>query len=76
MKTLDSEMVVRTMAEWVREGVPFVVATVIGSRGSSPRKVGAKMLVAADGRLEGTVGEGRWRAASSRGPGNCWKRPR
>lgn len=58
MKTLDSEMVVRTMAEWVREGVPFVVATVIGSRGSSPRKVGAKMLVAADGRLEGTVGGG------------------
>ncbi|HOU54371.1 MAG TPA: XdhC family protein [Myxococcota bacterium] len=58
MKTMDGEAVLRTMAEWVREGVPFVVATVIGSRGSSPRKVGAKMLVAADGRLEGTVGGG------------------
>jgi len=58
MKTMDADAVVRTMAEWVQEGVPFVVATVIGSRGSSPRKVGAKMLVAADGRLEGTVGGG------------------
>lgn len=58
MKTMDGEAVLRTMAEWVREGVPFVVATVIGSRGSSPRKVGAKMLVAADGRLVGTVGGG------------------
>lgn len=58
MKTMDGDAVIRTMAEWVREGVPFVVATVIGSRGSSPRKVGAKMLVAADGRLAGTVGGG------------------
>ena len=39
-------------------GVPFVVATVIGTRGSTPRKVGAKMVVAGDGRLFGTVGGG------------------
>lgn len=40
------------------EGVPFVVATVIGARGSTPRKVGAKMVVAGDGRTFGTVGGG------------------
>lgn len=40
------------------EGVPFVVATVIGTRGSTPRKVGAKMVVTGDGRTFGTVGGG------------------
>jgi xanthine dehydrogenase accessory factor len=39
-------------------GVPFVVATVIDTQGSTPRKVGAKMVVAADGRTFGTVGGG------------------
>jgi xanthine dehydrogenase accessory factor len=37
---------------------PFVVATVIGAKGSTPRKTGAKMIVAADGRTFGTVGGG------------------
>ena len=46
------------MAELKAAGVPFVVATVIGTRGSTPRKVGAKMVVAADGRSFGTVGGG------------------
>ncbi len=39
-------------------GTPFVVATVIRTEGSTPRKVGAKMIVAADGRLFGTIGGG------------------
>lgn len=46
------------MAALKAEGVPFVVATVIGTRGSTPRKVGAKMVVAGDGRTFGTVGGG------------------
>ena len=37
---------------------PCVLATVIGFKGSTPRKPGAKMLVYADGRSEGTVGGG------------------
>lgn len=37
---------------------PAVLATVIASRGSSPRKAGAKMLVYADGAISGTVGGG------------------
>ncbi|NOZ01165.1 MAG: XdhC family protein [Deltaproteobacteria bacterium] len=46
------------MFELKDSGVPFVTATVIGTRGSCPRKAGAKMAVAADGRTFGTVGGG------------------
>jgi len=46
------------MADLKEAGAPFVVATVIGTRGSCPRKAGAKMLVAGDGRTFGTVGGG------------------
>jgi xanthine dehydrogenase accessory factor len=42
-----------------RAGVPFALATVVTSKGSSPRKAGAKMLVHEDGSTLGTVGGGR-----------------
>jgi len=57
MHVSDDDLLDR-MAELRAASVPFVVATVIGTRGSTPRKVGAKMIVAADGRLFGTVGGG------------------
>lgn len=41
-----------------RENVPFALATVIESNGSSPRKSGAKMLVKADRSIMGTIGGG------------------
>ncbi|HEY5528238.1 MAG TPA: XdhC/CoxI family protein [Thermoleophilia bacterium] len=46
------------MAELSQGGASFVVATVIESIGSSPRKTGAKMLVLADGVTIETVGGG------------------
>ncbi len=46
------------MAELVQEGTPFVVATVIESVGSSPRKMGTKMLVLGDGTTIDTIGGG------------------
>jgi xanthine dehydrogenase accessory factor len=39
-------------------GVAFVVATIVRIEGSSPRDVGAKMLVFADGSIWGTIGGG------------------
>ena len=44
-------------------GKPFVMAAVLGARGSSPRERGARMLVAAD-NFFGSIGGGRleWRA--------------
>jgi xanthine dehydrogenase accessory factor len=37
---------------------PVVMATVIQVKGSTPREVGAKMLICSDGRIIGTIGGG------------------
>jgi xanthine dehydrogenase accessory factor len=42
----------------LRDGTPLVIATVASSRGSTPRKAGAKMAVRADGSFCGTIGGG------------------
>jgi xanthine dehydrogenase accessory factor len=47
------------MVRLTRSGEAFVLATVIASNGSSPRKAGAKMLVRGDGSFLGSVGGGR-----------------
>jgi len=47
------------IARMHREGVPGTVATVISVGGSTPRGVGAKMIVYDDGRSLGSVGGGR-----------------
>lgn len=39
-------------------GKPLVVATVASSRGSTPRKAGAKMAIRPDGSFCGTIGGG------------------
>lgn len=39
-------------------GVPVALATVVRTRGSTPRKVGARMLIHADGSFAGTIGGG------------------
>ncbi len=41
-----------------RNGEPAAFVTVVASRGSTPQKAGAKMVVFADGRLVGTIGGG------------------
>jgi len=51
--------------ELLADGKPFVLATIIRTRGSVPREVGAKMVVPREGRPFGTIGggcgEGEWR---------------
>ena len=53
------------------DGEPAALVTVIATEGSTPQKVGAKMLVYADGRIVGTIGGGcveaemTWRARQS-----------
>ena len=44
----------------LRLGNPCVVVTVIATKGSTPRKKGAKMLIRPDGSIEGTVGGGKY----------------
>lgn len=42
----------------VSEGKSAAVVTVIGTKGSTPREMGAKMLIREDGKIWGTVGGG------------------
>ena len=44
--------------ELLAEGKPFVLATIIRTRGSVPREVGAKMVVPPQGQPFGTIGGG------------------
>lgn len=39
-------------------GIDAALCTIVHSKGSTPRKVGAKMLVIADGSIKGTIGGG------------------
>jgi xanthine dehydrogenase accessory factor len=48
----------RAVLEARREGRPCALATVVATRGSTPRKAGAKMLVDPERGLVGTVGGG------------------
>jgi xanthine dehydrogenase accessory factor len=46
------------IAQAIQERRPLVIATVAASRGSTPRKPGAKMVVRPDGSISGTIGGG------------------
>ncbi|WP_170528400.1 XdhC family protein [Ruegeria arenilitoris] len=47
-----------TALAWFREGRGAVLATVVETWGSAPRKVGAQLVIAGDGRIEGSVSGG------------------
>ncbi len=53
MKTIHEEILER-----LRHGDSFVVATIVRTRGSTPREVGAKMIIDSDGKQSGTIGGG------------------
>jgi xanthine dehydrogenase accessory factor len=46
------------LARWRAEGRRFAMATVVETRGFTPRKSGARMLIAAGGETWGTIGGG------------------
>ena len=49
----------KEMIEWLlNKKQPMVMTTIVGKKGSAPRGVGARMLVAADGTMTGTIGGG------------------
>jgi len=56
---MTSQELYKKMAELSTEGKAFVLATVVESFGSTPRKAGAKMLVLEDGSTIDTVGGGK-----------------
>lgn len=55
----------RALSDAVSDGTPVALVTVTGFSGSVPRELGAKMLVYADGRIQGTIGGGRLEAQAA-----------
>lgn len=53
---LFSPLIQREVGRLLDEREPFVLCTVVDAKGSVPGKVGARMIVYADGRIAGTVG--------------------
>lgn len=50
--------VYREIREAMQHGEPRVLATISSTRGSTPRKAGASMLLRPDGTFSGTIGGG------------------
>ena len=48
----------RAAHERLRQGEPVALTTVVATRGSTPQKAGARMLIFADGKMLGTIGGG------------------
>ena len=58
MSLLTQAEVYTAIAEAEERAEQLAVATIITASGSTPQRVGAKLLVYADGRMVGTVGGG------------------
>ncbi|MBZ1349819.1 XdhC family protein [Alcaligenaceae bacterium LF4-65] len=57
MNSLDTEVLQHAL-EWLREGHPVHLATVVQTWGSAPRQAGAMLAVRKDGRVVGSVSGG------------------
>src|SRR3954471_9236717 len=53
-----SQEVFAAVTAALEKGEPAALVTIVSTTGSTPQRVGAKMLVFADGRLVGTIGGG------------------
>jgi xanthine dehydrogenase accessory factor len=58
MNLLNPAELYRELADARAQGQPVALATVVATRGSTPQRAGARMLIYRDGRLSGTVGGG------------------
>lgn len=54
----EDRSLLRTLVEARRRGNHCALATVVATRGSTPRKTGTKMLIDLDEGLTGTIGGG------------------
>ena len=55
---MDIQPIFGEAGRLLAKGEPFVLATVVNTKGSTPQKPGAKLLVRADGTMFGTLGGG------------------
>jgi len=55
---MTDQEIFRKCAELRDRGVPFCLATIVEAVGSTPREIGAKMIVCVDRSVYGSVGGG------------------
>ena len=55
---LSVRELMRAARDRLRQGEPVALTTVVATRGSTPQKAGARMLIFADGKMLGTIGGG------------------
>ena len=55
---MNDQEIFRKIAELKTQGNAVCLATIVEAEGSTPREVGAKMIVCADGTVYGSVGGG------------------
>ena len=53
-----NQEVFAAVADALERGEPAALVTIVSTTGSTPQRVGAKMLVFGDGRMVGTIGGG------------------
>jgi xanthine dehydrogenase accessory factor len=53
-----NQEVFAAVADALERGEPAALVTIVSAKGSTPQRVGAKMLVFGDGRIVGTIGGG------------------
>jgi len=51
-------MWIKMLNEWISQGVPCAIATIVHAEGSTPRGAGAKMVITGKGTIAGSVGGG------------------
>ena len=54
----QDQMLLKEIQEFRARGEIVALATVAATRGSTPRKIGAKMILRPDGSISGTIGGG------------------
>jgi xanthine dehydrogenase accessory factor len=57
-KESNKDSIYHQVKEFLNRGETLAVATIVSTKGSTPREVGAKMVVTAWGEILGTIGGG------------------
>ena len=55
---MTDQEIFKKLAELKKQGIDAALATIIETSGSTPRGIGAKMIICADGTVYGSVGGG------------------
>src|SRR5258707_15128240 len=67
LEVKKKDSIYHQVKEFLDKGETLAVATIVSTKGSTPREVGAKMVVTAWGEILGTIGGGCGEAEVKRG---------